>query len=346
LQSVIGFLKNFQVYPKVVIHCARKTDASMWDVLFECAGSASELFELCLKRNFIHSAASGLRIVQLLHGTEEARMSAHRLLEHVLRSDSLELLSDLLKFLDPVRLFDITSNEIEKSEEFIEEENSVQELILSRYVRRVLRQYNLKLLLDFTLKTSRDISFWLFRERKRAAVLEEFLAPLNATHEHFSIPFPTAVPPASEWGAKSSLHVAQKKKSSVPSSPVVAFYPQEAPDSPRNQPLKQPSLTTTIERKITPVSVVSPSGSSPRTLKNSTGVTFVEAQDTSPSNLIPQATWEKLELLLFEFYHCKAYGWAIVLGCITMNIPILLHLLEQNPDSWPLLRDTLVNHKL
>ena len=65
LHNVLEFLRQFPQYPDVVVTCARKTDASVWERLFSFAGDPHALFEECMTSKRTHTAASCLRILQV-----------------------------------------------------------------------------------------------------------------------------------------------------------------------------------------------------------------------------------------------------------------------------------------
>lgn len=102
LQRVIEFLKNFpQEYPAVVVRCARKTDTSLWEMLFEIADKPAELFQKSIAIGDAPTAASYLRILLLLEGSNSARKAALKVLELAMEQDDVPLHQDLMRFLQP-----------------------------------------------------------------------------------------------------------------------------------------------------------------------------------------------------------------------------------------------------
>lgn len=73
------------------MNCARKTDPAVWPFLFKHVGSPKFLFDQCILTKRLRTAASFLRILQLLEGTRESRVSALKLLDESLQIDDLEV---------------------------------------------------------------------------------------------------------------------------------------------------------------------------------------------------------------------------------------------------------------
>lgn len=68
LPQVVRFIKEFPVYLDTVVHCARKSELSMWSYLFDerAVGNPRRLFQECLEKNKLDTAASCLIILQSL----------------------------------------------------------------------------------------------------------------------------------------------------------------------------------------------------------------------------------------------------------------------------------------
>jgi len=182
----------------------RGTDPAVWKRLFLLVGSPKALFEQCLQSKQVQSAASYLRILQFLEGTRESRLCALKLLEETLNTDDLELAGDLIRFLQPseemielakIKIDSLAEGEIHSIElDLDDQEYYLQELLLARYARKLLAQQQLKKLLRFAKGVSHDLKPWLIRERRRAALIDDFDTALAMLHLQFNLPYPDSVP--------------------------------------------------------------------------------------------------------------------------------------------------------
>lgn len=68
LPQVVRFIREFSVYHETVVHCARKSELSMWSHLFDerAVGNPRRLFQECLDKKKLDTAASCLIILQSL----------------------------------------------------------------------------------------------------------------------------------------------------------------------------------------------------------------------------------------------------------------------------------------
>eukprot|EP01114_Cavostelium_apophysatum_P008853 TRINITY_DN2172_c0_g1_i3.p1 TRINITY_DN2172_c0_g1~~TRINITY_DN2172_c0_g1_i3.p1 ORF type:complete len:1105 (-),score=223.56 TRINITY_DN2172_c0_g1_i3:255-3569(-) len=249
LQHVVKFLSQFPQFPDIVMRCARKTDPIIWKQLFSLAGSPKKLFEQCVATKRLMTAASYLRILQLLDGQRESRQCALTLLEEALGCDDLSLSEDLMRFLEPPDFLpDFAPKKLShrSSYDLAEDLNDVepddqdyyhQELLLARYARKLLLKYDLLKLNEFARRVSRDLKPWLARERRRAAAIEDYEAALAKVHLQFQIPYPSVadlmkgplLPPSgtglgrSESSNQVSSHLKISDSGSQPFSPTMSI---------------------------------------------------------------------------------------------------------------------------
>ncbi|CAH2262806.1 jg15224, partial [Pararge aegeria aegeria] len=99
LPSVIEFVHEFPVYLQTVVQCARKTEIALWAYLFSAAGKPKELFQECLHRKMLDTAASYLIILQNLESSTVSRQLATQLLDTALQQERWDLARDLVRFL-------------------------------------------------------------------------------------------------------------------------------------------------------------------------------------------------------------------------------------------------------
>jgi hypothetical protein len=126
-----------------------------------------------------------LRILQYLKNPVLARKCAAKLLGMALDSEDMELVQDLMRFLDPIEDSEAEEEGILGSENESgvgrgregtgsmnddgltedDEEFLMVEVLLSRYARKLLSQHQLKQLLRFAGMVNRPLQPWLVRER-------------------------------------------------------------------------------------------------------------------------------------------------------------------------------------
>ncbi|XP_026289117.1 guanine nucleotide exchange factor subunit Rich isoform X1 [Frankliniella occidentalis] len=109
LPSVVEFIQEFPVYLETVAHCARKTEIALWPYLFSAAGKPKDLFQECLARWQLDTAASYLIILQNLEPSTVSRQYATLLLDAALENCHWELSKDLVRFLRAIDPNDVES---------------------------------------------------------------------------------------------------------------------------------------------------------------------------------------------------------------------------------------------
>ncbi|CAH2089336.1 unnamed protein product [Euphydryas editha] len=109
LPSVIEFVHEFPVYLQTVVQCARKTEIALWAYLFSAAGKPKELFQECLQRKMLDTAASYLIILQNLESSTVSRQLATQLLDTALQEERWDLARDLVRFLRAIDPNDVDS---------------------------------------------------------------------------------------------------------------------------------------------------------------------------------------------------------------------------------------------
>jgi RAB6A-GEF complex partner protein 1 len=122
LPGVIAFLDHFDEGLDVVVRCARKTEMSHWDALFDVAGSPQGLFEvrfrlhklvhrpllkdplkICLSTDRLSTAAQYLLILHTLQRAEADNVAdAVRLLKAALAAKDTQLCREVMRFLRSV----------------------------------------------------------------------------------------------------------------------------------------------------------------------------------------------------------------------------------------------------
>ncbi|KRT84788.1 hypothetical protein AMK59_2574 [Oryctes borbonicus] len=109
LPSVIEFIMEFPVYLQTVVQCARKTEIALWPYLFSVAGKPKDLFQECMEKKQLDTAASYLIILQNLETSSVSRQYATLLLDTALEQSQWELAKDLVRFLRAIDPNDVES---------------------------------------------------------------------------------------------------------------------------------------------------------------------------------------------------------------------------------------------
>lgn len=107
LPQVVKFIKEFPVYLETVVHCARKSELSMWSHLFDerAVGNPRKLFQECLDRHKLDTAASCLIILQSLDRNIVSQRMVKELMEAAKKDEQFTyLLKDLENFLSRAEL--------------------------------------------------------------------------------------------------------------------------------------------------------------------------------------------------------------------------------------------------
>jgi len=102
LPRVVEFIRSFPVFLETIVHCARKTELALWPHLFSVVGNPKDLFQSCLDKQLLETAASYLLILQNLERTSVSRKYATLLLDSAKKSARKELANDLSRFLDSI----------------------------------------------------------------------------------------------------------------------------------------------------------------------------------------------------------------------------------------------------
>ncbi|KAJ8983588.1 hypothetical protein NQ317_019441 [Molorchus minor] len=109
LPSVIEFIMEFPLYLQTVVQCARKTEIALWPYLFSAAGKPKDLFQECMAKGQLDTAASYLIILQNLETSSVSRQYATLLLNTALDQSKWELAKDLVRFLRAIDPNDVES---------------------------------------------------------------------------------------------------------------------------------------------------------------------------------------------------------------------------------------------
>jgi hypothetical protein len=373
LRYVFEFLREFgvQLYTMVVVACARKVDPVLWPTLFHpkyTAGKPRALFEQCLVTGQLHVASSYLRVIQYMEGEGESRRAALQCLDLCLKLDNLELLRDLMRFLEPetstpsakttpapeglssepaptratgsepthetVKLrkeveAHTTGGFSEQEEQFILDDT------MSRYIRKLLTLQDLRGLVRFSRITRHGLSKFLSREKKRAAIVEDYSRALGRLHSDFGIPRPTHFPINHLYfDAKHAM----KDYSAIyfPNSDVllrqspreVSLYSLRASDSSSDDSDSSDTQTSSEADNSASGDVRFPHDD-------------MDWVDDSWQDSSIKSSFRDLEFLLHEMASADCAGWTLIIATILFRVPLIISVLEKHPIFWKVYKPML-----
>ncbi len=124
LKDVISFIEQFPEYLKIISHCTRKSEVSVWPYLFSIVGDSNKLFEKCLSLNDLETAASYLVVLQNTENLKLCQRFANMLLKASLKSCEWDLVKEIIRFLSAIdpddlkaELLDLSQKNAESSPE-------------------------------------------------------------------------------------------------------------------------------------------------------------------------------------------------------------------------------------
>ncbi|GAB6022149.1 hypothetical protein CHUAL_006288 [Chamberlinius hualienensis] len=109
LPRAVEFIREFPVYLKTVVQCARKIEIALWSHLFAVVDKPQNLFQECLRKRQLSTGASYLLILQNLESSSVSRQYATKLLDASLDQGEWQLCKDLVRFLRAIDPSDVDS---------------------------------------------------------------------------------------------------------------------------------------------------------------------------------------------------------------------------------------------
>uniref|UniRef100_A0A6B2KWV2 RIC1 C-terminal alpha solenoid region domain-containing protein n=1 Tax=Arcella intermedia TaxID=1963864 RepID=A0A6B2KWV2_9EUKA len=315
LRKVVNFLQQFPVeYPTVVVRCARKTDTSYWEMLFETADKPLNLFTKAIELREVTTAASYLRVIMLMDGAAAARRAALQVLELALEQDDMTLLQDLMRLLQPspdIQPFGESKELDAKSDMNLDDdEYYTQERILAQYSRKLLKTKQIRGIVKFGAIVDRELRGWFQREKTRDAVLleKDYVDAIEKIHYQFNIEYPL-------------LFFSEPKfeKLEIPEEGLQSSKERHNWKTPVESPLGSPL------RKLASAGYASSlSGSNPM----NNGLAIKDTGATTSTNI-------DLEYLLQEFMAVENYGWTLVIATVLLKVTVIKNVLQYHPGMWP-----------
>ncbi len=116
LKDVIGFIEQFPEYLKIISHCTRKSEVSVWPYLFSIVGDSNKLFEKCLSLNDLETAASYLVVLQNTENLKLCQRFANMLLRASLKSCEWDLVKEIIRFLSAIDPDDLKAELLDLSQ--------------------------------------------------------------------------------------------------------------------------------------------------------------------------------------------------------------------------------------
>ncbi|KAF9056469.1 RIC1-domain-containing protein [Panaeolus papilionaceus] len=102
LPTAVEFLDHFDVSLDVVVGCARKTEVTRWQHLFDYVGNPKKLFETCLLSRRLKTAGSYLLVLHGLEQLDSNHAEAIQLLASAVEEKDWQLCRELIRFLHSI----------------------------------------------------------------------------------------------------------------------------------------------------------------------------------------------------------------------------------------------------
>jgi hypothetical protein len=372
LLRVARFLQHFPQFPELVANCARKVDPNCWPLLFRCTGDPYLLFEQCIKNEWIDTSTSYMRILHLYSGVEYARRGAIKLLDLTLKYDNLDLLRDLMRFLEPLGnpehgeedalvkalkrgnlIEDDTINSPKKLNIGVDTEDEefyLQELLLAKYARKLLQKKQMRTLIIYGNIVHKELRLWLSREKRRSALVEDLQGALDSIHRQFDLPFPEVFPlnaiqadvtedESSSSSANSSPRLQRSTSSLGQYSSIMS--PSKFLIS-SGSSFQGPKIDSPIKRFIE-IEANNIDGSlagidNQKVLQRRVSVAHIFGTVLKKSVL---ESINDLEYLLQETLIAQCYEWSLVIATVLFNVDIILGILKDVPALLKLYKPAL-----
>ncbi|KAJ2724604.1 WD40 repeat protein [Coemansia sp. Benny D115] len=98
LRRVVGMLEHFASFAEIVVHCARKTEAACWPLLFACVGGPEAFFQRCLVAGKLETATQCLIVLQTLESSSVCEANILALLTRAVDAGNRPLCVEILRF--------------------------------------------------------------------------------------------------------------------------------------------------------------------------------------------------------------------------------------------------------
>ncbi|KAJ3025525.1 UNVERIFIED_CONTAM: hypothetical protein HDU68_007062 [Siphonaria sp. JEL0065] len=211
LPRVIIFLKRFPGFLDIVAQCARKTDVSLWEHFFSVVGDPEALFQECLNLSYLRTATSYLIIIQTLKPTSVSVKFAEALLQKALDLGDFKTSKELIRFYKSIDGYSddmvgslrlsIENLSVEKRQPIVPTpkialidpaSNTYHlEVVINQHARKLLREYRIRALGQFSKLFSIPLVAWLKEERKNSGVaISDWSLALASIHEQFNLLYP------------------------------------------------------------------------------------------------------------------------------------------------------------
>jgi hypothetical protein len=165
---IVKMIRNFKSFYDIVVHCARKSEITVWPDLFKLVGDPKDLFQACLESQRLETAASYLIVLQTMEPFEVFGKLQITLLEYTLLDEKFELTAQIVRYLKNVNQPYVGSNVLSIS---IEEEQSFYiDVLISRYLRTAMENFRISLFYRLASALEFPATEWLKKERGRLKI--------------------------------------------------------------------------------------------------------------------------------------------------------------------------------
>jgi hypothetical protein len=170
--------------------------------LFTVVGDPKDLFEHCLEKGQLKTAASYLIILQTMEPWSIVSRLQVDLLERTLEAEDFGLCSEVVRYLTSTNARKVDGASEVRSTGLIalsaeEEQTFYIDILVSRHARRLMSRRKIRALAKLSQILHFPLGEWMAKERSRSMSISDYRGALRELHLQFEWPYPAPQTPQS-----------------------------------------------------------------------------------------------------------------------------------------------------